>query len=291
MEKRTIKNLGKIIYKNILKIFAGSGLRRILLIEKTNLLVRSILKPEFVITKKYGHKMFLDKIDSLYLSVYEDWEDFETSIMEKKLKRGHVVLDIGANIGFYTLIMAKLVGERGKVYSFEADPTNFNILKKNVEVNGYKNVVLINKVVLDKNGKIRFYIDEGNTAGNSLFRGNKREYREIDCIKLDNYFNKNDKINFIKMDIEGSEGRAIKGMSNLLKENKEIKIITEFYPKLLDGVGEEVNLGARDYLKFLKREKFKLYEIDEKGNSLILSQPNEILKKSKNKWVNLFCER
>ena len=108
--------------------------------------------------------MFLDKIDSLYLSVNKDWGDFEKEVIEKQIKKGDVILDIGANIGFYTLIMAKLVGEKGKVYAFEADPTNFEILKKNVEVNGYKNIVLVNKVVSNKNEKIKFYVDRGNTA-------------------------------------------------------------------------------------------------------------------------------
>src|SRR3990167_3637982 len=109
----TIKDLGTGLYKKILKLFAGSGLRKIVFIEKINLFIRTWLKPEFIVTKRYGHKMFLDKIDSLYLSVHKDWEGFETSIIEKEVKKGQTVLDIGANIGFYTLIMARLVGEGG----------------------------------------------------------------------------------------------------------------------------------------------------------------------------------
>ena len=286
-----VRNLGKIIYKNLLKLFAGSGLRSFRFIEKINLFVRIKLKPDSIITKKYGHKMFLDKIDSLYLSVNKDWGDYEKEILENNIREGNVVLDIGANIGFYTLIMAKLVGEKGKVYAFEADPTNFNILKKNVEVNGYKNIILVNKAILDCNKTIKFYVDKGNTAGNSLFKGNKQKYNEIESVKLEDYFPENQKIDFIKIDIEGSEGRAIKGMANLLDKNKKIKIITEFYPKLLNGVGKEVDLNAEDYLKFLRKKGFKLYDVDDKTKSLVLLSDKEILEKCGKQWTNLSCER
>lgn len=291
MKQDGIKNLIRNLYKQILRIFAGSGLRKIKFIEDINIFLRVKLKPNFVITKKYNHKMFLDKIDSLYLSVHKDWDDFETTLLEKEIQKGNVVLDLGANIGFYTLVLARLVGEKGKVYAFEADPTNFEILKKNVEINGYKNVILINKAVLDKNGKIKFYVDEGNTAGNSIYQGKNTKSLEVEAVRLDNYFTKDRKIDFVKIDIEGSEFRAMMGMSKLLKENKKIKIMTEFYPKLLNGIGKENGLFAIDYLKFLRNLGFELYDIQEDSKSLVLSSDEEILNKCGNQWTNLFCKR
>lgn len=272
-------------------LFAGSGLRKIKFIEKINIFLRVKLKPDFIITKKYNHKMFLDKIDSLYLSVYNDWDDFATTLLEKEIKKGSIVLDLGANIGFYTLVLARLVGEKGKVYAFEADSTNFEILKKNVEANRYNNIILVNKAVLDKNDKIKFYVDERNTAGNSVYGGDKTEYKEIEAIKLDDYFNKNRKIDFVKIDIEGSEFRAMKGMSKLLKENKKIKLMTEFYPKLLNGIGEENNLLPVDYLEFLRNLGFELYDINEKSRKLVRFSNKEILNKCGHRWTNLFCKR
>lgn len=291
MVKNTGENLGRILYKQTLKIFSNSGLRKINFIESINIFIRTRLKPEYIFTKKYNHKMFLDEIDSLYLSVNQNWENFETGIIEKNVKKGDIVLDIGANIGFYTLILAKLVGKKGKVYAFEADKNNFKILKKNVEINGYKNIILINKAIWNKKGSIKFYVNKKNTAGNSTYRGKNLEHDEIESIKLDDYFKKNKKVNFIKMDIEGSEGRAIKGMSNLLKENKNIKIITEFYPKFLNQIGKEINYSAKNYLDFLKKIGFKLYDIQERNNSLILSDPEDILKKYDKSFTNLLCEK
>lgn len=286
-----IKDRIRSLYKQILKIFAGSGLRKIKFIEKINIFLRVKLKPNFVITKKYNHKMFLDNIDSLYLSVNKDWDDFETTLLEKEIKKGDIVLDLGANIGFYTLILAKLVGKEGKVYAFEADSSNFEILKKNVETNGYENIILENKAVLDKNEKIKFYIDEGNTAGNSVLKGKNTKYKEVEALRLDDYFSKHKRIDFIKIDIEGSEYKAMIGMSKLLKENKNIRIMTEFYPKLLDGIGKEDGLPATDYLKFLRKLGFELYDIRGKSRFLVLSSDKEILDKCGNQWTNLFCKK
>ncbi len=278
------------LYRKTLKIFSNSGLRKIKFIEWINISIRSKLKPDYIFTKKYNHKMFLDKIDSLYLSVNKNWEDVETKIIEKEIEEGDIVLDIGANIGFYTLIMAKLVGDKGKVYAFEADKDNFEILKKNVEINKYHNVVLINKAVWDKNGTIKFYVNENNTAGNSVDGNDGEEYNEVESIKLDEYFDENKKIDFIKMDIEGSEGRAVKGMANILKRNKGMKIITEFCPRMLDKVGEEIGFNAEDYLKLLKEEGFELYDIQELNDELVLSSPKQILEKYEKTFTNLLSK-
>ena len=85
----------------------------------------------------HGHKMFLDPKDSLRLSIFGVYEPFETDLVQHEVGEGDVVLDIGANIGYYTLIFARIVGEGGKVFAFEPDPDNFALLKKNVEASGY----------------------------------------------------------------------------------------------------------------------------------------------------------
>jgi len=93
------------------------------------------------------------------------------------------------------------------------------------------------------------------------------------------------------MNIEGSEGRVRKGTSNLLDMNENIKIITEFYPKPLDGIGKEINFIAEDYLEFLREKGFKLYDVDDKTKSLVLLSDKEILEKCGKQWTNLWCER
>ena len=107
-----------------------------------------------------GHKMFLDSVDTFHLCTNGYHEPIETDLIKKHVKRGDVVLDLGANIGYFTLILPRLVGEEGKVFAFEPDPENFALLKKNVEINSYQNVVLVQKAVSNRNGKATLYLYE-----------------------------------------------------------------------------------------------------------------------------------
>ncbi len=83
-----------------------------------------------------GHRMFLDRFDSLSLSVVGRHEQCITELVQQIIKPGDIVLDIGANIGYYTLIFARCVGPTGHVYAFEPDPGSFALLQKNVQING-----------------------------------------------------------------------------------------------------------------------------------------------------------
>lgn len=82
-----------------------------------------------------GHKMYLDEKDTLYISLDKIYEPCETIFFQNEVNKGHVVLDIGANIGYYTLLFAKKVGLDGHVFAFEPEPQNFALLSKNVEIN------------------------------------------------------------------------------------------------------------------------------------------------------------
>ncbi|MEM5793038.1 MAG: FkbM family methyltransferase [Candidatus Aenigmatarchaeota archaeon] len=220
--------------------------------------------------------MFLDQKDNLGLSVCGIYEELQTNFLKKEIKKGFVVLDIGAHIGYYTLIFAKFVGKSGKVYAFEPDPTNFSLLKKNIEINGYDNVVLIKKAVSNKNGKIKLFLSEKNTVDHRIYEsGDDRKFIEIESIKLDDFFeNYKGEVNFIKMDIQGAEWMAISGMLKLLEKNPKIKIISEFWPFGLKNSGIE----PFDYLKFFINSGFKIYEINEQKNKIELTNPEKLLK-------------
>lgn len=107
--------------------------------------------------------MFLETADGLELLIKPIHEKFETEIFKKEIKKGDKVLDLGANIGYYTFLAAQLVGEKGKAFDFEPKPTNFSLLKMNIETNSYKNVITIQKAVSDKTGKGRLYLKKKKT--------------------------------------------------------------------------------------------------------------------------------
>jgi len=206
------------------------------------------------------------------------------------LKPGQTFIDIGANIGYYTLIAARLVGPAGKIYAFEPDPDNFALLKKNVEQNGYRNVVLVNKAVSDKTRSTRLYLSESNRGDHRLYDSRDgRKSIAVHAASLDDFFLNRDKtIHLIKMDIQGAEARALAGMKALVRKNRRLKLITEFSPVALINFGSD----PRQYLKSLGKMGFKFREILEKEKSIRSTKPPALLNRhwtGANDYANLFC--
>ena len=147
------------------------------------------------------------------------------------VKEGDVVLDIGANIGYYVLIESKLVGEQGKVYAIEPVSSNLVQLQQNLKLNNCKNVEVFKLAVGDKNGKAKIYIPEKrnlSTLDKNALEGNLKSVEEIEVITVDSFLDKKPKPNFIRMDVEGYEFYIIKGMNKTLKLN--IKLFIEIHP-------------------------------------------------------------
>jgi protein-L-isoaspartate O-methyltransferase len=125
----------------ITKLFGGHNLTKNKFIKK---LYQKTL-PTYVLYK--SQKIFLNCDESIHMAKHNFESDtFNMSTFESEINIGDTVLDVGANIGMYTLSAAKIVGDSGKVYSFEPDPIVFSNLKKNVVMNNHKNVILTNKV-------------------------------------------------------------------------------------------------------------------------------------------------
>jgi len=261
------------IYGKIESILGGRGLSRYKIIVITAYFIISKLKKSTAIVD--GHIMYLDPPDSLRLSINGVYEKFETQTVKQYIKPGDVVLDLGANIGYYTLIFAKLVGKQGKVYAFEPDPNNFKLLQKNIEVNNYTNVELIQKAVSDKNGKATMYIVEEHPAGNRLFDAHDKADRntiEVKTIRLDDFFNNdNHEINFIKMDVEGTENKVIAGMPLILRKTKKLKMMVEFAPTLI----KESGIDPRQFFQPFLDNNFQIFHINKRKKQI---QPTTIEK-------------
>lgn len=220
------------------------------------------IKPNYVIAG--GHKIYIDKLDetiSQELLLSRQWEEFESEIFAKNIRPGDVVIDIGAHIGWYTLLAAKLVGPKGKVYAFEPDTTNFNLLEKNIIANGYKNVQSVKMAVTNTAGRAKLFLNNENTGDHHIFATEEiRESITIQTTTLDKYFTRANKtIGLIKMDIQGSEMNALIGAKNILKKNNNLKIITEFQPASILQSGHK----PTEFLALLRKYGFKIYQIDE----------------------------
>lgn len=218
----------------------------------------------------------------------EPYEEFEMKLMVKNLKPGDTFLDIGGGIGYHTVLASKIVGSEGRVIVFEPDPQYFKFIQKNLKENECNNVVLFQKAVSNRTGKTKFYLYD-KIGRNRMEEVNYfladfeiRDCIEVETTKIDDLLD--EKVDFIKMDIEGSEYLALEGMKCLIKRNPEVKIISE--------APDYKNLG---FLRLLKELGFKIYEMKEGTEKLCrIENFEEFIKKiddGKEEIHDLFCEK
>ena len=154
----------------------------------------------------------------------------------KQLVRpGMTVVDIGAHVGYYTVLFSNLVGSTGQVLAFEPHPVNFEILGKNVKRRGLKNVRLFQKAVLDTDRKTLLYCTP-LSMGHSLSPEKcHRGHLEVEGVCLDTFLKWNGvkRVDFIKMDVEGYEPEVLEGMTNTVGDMSEMAIILEFKQEYL----------------------------------------------------------
>jgi len=139
------------------------------------------------------------------------------------IKKGDNIIDAGTYIGTFTIYSAKLTGENGKVIAFEPDKSNYNKLLKNIELNKVNNIITINKGLWNKNEVIEFDYreDEGSMIAECINGKIKGKIVNCEFVRLDDELKKIgiNKVDFIKMDIEGAEIEAIEGCREMLKNN------------------------------------------------------------------------
>ncbi len=229
--------------------------------------VRYFRRYLYKLTSKYkssyveieGRKMFLDKNDSLKISVYP-YAKSQTDFFKKNIQKGDVVLDLGANIGYFTCLFADLVGPTGKVFAFEPEENNFQLLKKNVAVNGYDNVILEQKAVSNKTEKIKMYIATSPKDHRIYDSLDDRESTDIDCVTLDDYFKNFDQdITFVKSNVQGADFGVFQGMHSILKkQNSNIVLALEFSPAMLQGFGS----NPEEFIDLIFKNNFKLFDLN-----------------------------
>jgi FkbM family methyltransferase len=276
-------------------MLSGHGLGSNSTIASMYLNVAKKLLPDFIFYR--GHKIWLDSPNSLGLSVFGRYnEEFELSLFEEEISNESVVLDIGANIGLYSLAAA---GHNAKtVYSFEPDPVSYTNLKRNIETNHCVNVLLQNVAVSDKSGSAdlslgsRYPLDRGNLHLISKPLGSGQSHITIDTISLDEFFvNRPKQINIVKIDVEGHEYEVLRGMSNLIQTNKSMKFFLELNPFALDRNGTDANA----FIEYLYCISSSYYYIDEINRSKMEVSKEWLLKfvadKREDQHINLLGVR
>lgn len=182
------------------------------------------------------------------------------------IKEGDIVIDIGAHIGSYTKLNSKLVGDSGRVYSFEPTPRTFKTLLENTKND--KNIITNNFALLNEEKEIDFedyglkysYYNGFKRRTNKYVINLKSKKIKIKANTLDSYFKKNkiERCDFIKIDVEGAESLVLKGMNQILDNIKPIISIEV-------GGGEEWKQNNSDSIDFLSNKNYKLFSINQEG--------------------------
>lgn len=243
----------------------------------------------------YGNKMYLnpkDNIISKYLYGNKCWEPLETEFFKKIISEGMQVIDIGANIGYFSILFSKWVGDNGKVFAFEPDPDNYELLLKNIHANNCKNIIPIKKAVSNYDGKTFLFHSNENKGDHRIFEAKilpEDEIRnriEIESIRLDSFISPQQKIDFIKMDIQGSEMLALEGMMQILSRNHKMYLLTEFWPYAIEMSGR----SPEEYLEILRKLGFKIYPLN-KNEKIPISSNDVDDKNFRTEQINLVCEK
>ncbi|HZB99699.1 MAG TPA: FkbM family methyltransferase [Nitrososphaeraceae archaeon] len=148
-------------------------------------------------------------------------------------KEGDIVIDIGAHIGRYTITSSKQVGNTGKVVAIEADPDNFELLKRNIALNNLTNVLPLNYAAFSTRTRIKLYEQSASAKYNSvmLTRAAKtKNYVEVNADTLDSILKQNgiNQVNWIKIDVEGAEYEVLKGSTEMLS-GENVSLLVEIH--------------------------------------------------------------
>jgi FkbM family methyltransferase len=188
------------------------------------------------------NKMFVDTRDLLiapWLLIHGEWEPEETELVKKLVKPGDVFVDVGANLGYYTLLAVR-VGASHAI-AFEAQPSTYELLGKNVIINWMTRFITYeNLAVYSHTTDLEFFVRD-RYPGNSSLGFTAPELLEkwfdtttpvkVHAVSLDDYFaDKPGKIDLIKVDVEGAEPAVFEGARHTLARNRDIKILCEWSP-------------------------------------------------------------
>jgi len=194
----------------------------------------------------------------LYFSYKNKKDKNYVDLIRTYVKPGWNILDIGSNIGFYSSFFSEVAGN-GHVYCFEPDRINFRHLRETLE--GKSNVTLVQKAVAEKSGRMKLYTSSLLNVDHRTYASeNSNGSYEVEKISIDDYVSGKFKVDFIKMDIQGYETEALKGMDKTLSENHDIIVFMEFWPYGLQRSGS----SAAQLYDLLAGKGFHIYRINEK---------------------------
>lgn len=219
-------------------------------------------------------------IVSEHILKYNIWEPYETMLVLQHLQPGSVFLDIGANIGYYTVLAGAAVGVRGLVIAYEPDGENFRLLERNIALNDLTNVRPFRAALGEHSSQGSMYLSHDNRGNHRLFdEGDGRRTTAVEILKGDEHVARiTERLDFIKIDTEGYEAHVLAGLRAMILANRaHLGMVIEFWPYGL----RQAHTSGTQLLEALAEYDLPLYIIDHLALRLMPARVDEL-----QQWVD-----
>jgi FkbM family methyltransferase len=243
--------------------------------------------PAASVLRSVGNRVY-EHAFPIYRPLYRAFKVYtdraERQLLKRILFAGAVVVDAGANIGIYSEFLSRCVGPTGAVHSFEPSPDNFKRLR--TATRKLQNVRLSQAAVGEHSGNSELYLSDKLNVDHRAYMadGDSRRSVPIEMVALDDYFKPGERVDLIKMDIQGYELHALRGANRVLEDNPAITLLIEFWPYGLKQAGA----NWVDLIAALEQKGMVIRQVSSEGT--IPFHPGST-SESADWYVNLFASR
>lgn len=241
------------ILLKIERVVGNRGLGRIPFVQTVKRVLLGLTTPTQRMVKQMGgFKMYLSPQDSGLSRVLlgdGEYEEYEIDLFRAAVKPGMVLLDVGANIGIYSLAAAQQTGDRARIFAFEPEPSAMAMLRDNILLNGYHSIVPVDKALADNHGTLKLNVDVANFGKHSIVTADSIDRQiEIQAVTVDEFVEEHNltRVDLMKLDVEGAEGMVLAGAMDTIKRFGPV-IFMEYTPDWLARAGTDTKQLFADF--------------------------------------------
>jgi FkbM family methyltransferase len=213
------------------------------------------LRPAIVEVPFQQFRFFVRLNDPLHYSILLGLHESEVlECLRRQLRIGMIVFDIGANVGYFSMIAGQLVGKSGRIIAVEPDPRVVEVLRKNMEANGFHNATVVEAAAYNSSGKVSLGCAPA-TSWSGIYYERPTKRIAVRALTLDSLLSQLglDRVDFVKIDVEGAESVVLEGMSDIL---------VHYRPRvLLELHGNYPDSRVHPAVRLLKGCKYTAHEI------------------------------
>lgn len=210
----------------------------------------------------FGRKMYVDTRDTVvspHLLIDGDWEPWIREFLQRTLTKGMRFVDVGAHLGWYTLLARELVGPEGTVHSFEPNPSHAALLRRSLMINGFH--AEVRTAACSDRADDKLYAVDPEFSGNGRLVECAGARGESFCVRTERLDEVVREADFVKIDAEGHESRVLAGMTGLIAASPRVQILVEHH----DPSNVEAFEGERAELAKLLKGGFQLGVVEHDG--------------------------